>query len=141
MNPSFSDASVKGQTRTKITVADNATTSDSAISLSDGLGQESRKRKRDGSTADDLLRDTFVVRVCYSILQWWTGLTTSSHIPLKPQQKPEHCSLWFFYRDLNYHYRIWTSSLPRTNCPGPGFSNRTSKYWNWKSEWETSQWC
>ena len=67
MNSSFSDASVKGQTRAKLTVADNATTSDSAISLSDGLGQESRKRKRDGSAAQDLLRDTFVVRVCYSI--------------------------------------------------------------------------
>lgn len=41
-------------------------TSDSAISLSDGAdtaGQGGKKRKRDVSTSEDLLRDSFVVRV------------------------------------------------------------------------------
>lgn len=63
----LSDASIEEQTRTKF-IADTSTTSDTAINLSDGIGADSRKRKRAGSTMEDLLKDSFVVRV--SALDW-----------------------------------------------------------------------
>lgn len=84
----FSDASVKEPTRTK-PVTDTATTSDSAINLSDGIGAESRKRKRDGSTVEDLLKDSFVVRVSVSNCYIWVHLTDNlKPYPPKGAAKP-----------------------------------------------------
>ncbi len=57
-NP-FSDASARSQTRSGILTP----ASDTSLNLSDGANHGGRKRKRDGNTMEDLLKDSFVVRV------------------------------------------------------------------------------
>ena len=42
--------------------------SDNSLNRSDGVGSGGRKRKRDGNTMEDLLRDKFVVRVSTGFL-------------------------------------------------------------------------
>jgi DNA replication regulator SLD3 len=54
-----SDASVKTQTRSGILTP----ASDNSLNLSDGASYGAKKRKRDDNTMEDLLKDTFVVRV------------------------------------------------------------------------------
>lgn len=54
------NASIKAQTTRILTPA----ASDGTLDLSDGSGFSSKKRKRDGSTMEDLLKDKFVARVC-----------------------------------------------------------------------------
>lgn len=53
------DASNKAQTRSGIITP----TSDNFVNPSDGANSGLKKRKRDGSTMEDLLKDAFVVRV------------------------------------------------------------------------------
>lgn len=54
-----SDASNKTQTRSGIITP----TSDNFVNPSDGANSGLKKRKRDGNTMEDLLKDAFVVRV------------------------------------------------------------------------------
>jgi len=54
-----SDASAKTQTRSGILTP----ASDNPANFSDGAGLGAKKRKRDGNTMEDLLKDTFVVKV------------------------------------------------------------------------------
>lgn len=56
---SFSDASAKDHTRPGILTPP----SDNSLNLLDGSGTGGKKRKRDGNTMEDLLKDSFVVRV------------------------------------------------------------------------------
>ena len=56
---SFSDASAKSQIRPGILTP----ASDTSLNLSDEANHGGRKRKRDDSTMEDLLKDSFVVRV------------------------------------------------------------------------------
>lgn len=58
-----SDASTKTQTRSHILTP----ASDNFAIPSDGTSSGLRKRKRDGNTIEDLLKDTFVVRVSVAI--------------------------------------------------------------------------
>jgi hypothetical protein len=53
------NASIRTQTTRILTPA----ASDNTLNLSDGIGFSSKKRKRDGSTMEDLLKDKFVVKV------------------------------------------------------------------------------
>ena len=54
-----SDASAKFSTRSRILTP----VSDISTDLSDGLSAGSKKRKRDGNTMDDLLKERFAVKV------------------------------------------------------------------------------
>lgn len=54
-----SDASNKTQTRSGIITP----TSDNFVSPSEGANSGLKKRKRDGNTMEDLLKDAFVIRV------------------------------------------------------------------------------
>ena len=54
-----SDASNKTQTRSGIITP----ASDNFLNASDGANSGLKKRKRDGNTMEDLLKDAFVVRV------------------------------------------------------------------------------
>ena len=54
----FSDASAKDRTRSGI-----LTPTSDGLNRSDGGDAGGKKRKRDGNTMEDLLRDTFVIRV------------------------------------------------------------------------------
>ena len=54
-----SDAFVHSRARSGILTP----ASDNSLNLSDGAALESRKRKRDVNTMDDLLKDSFVVKV------------------------------------------------------------------------------
>lgn len=48
--------------------------SDNSLNLSDGAGFGGKKRKRDGNTMEDLLKDKFVVRVSGEPLRGNTSL-------------------------------------------------------------------
>lgn len=54
-----SDASSKTLTRSGI----RTPASDNPSNLSDGASSGAKKRKRDGNTMEDLLKDTFIVKV------------------------------------------------------------------------------
>ncbi len=54
-----SDASAKTQTRSGILTP----ASNSSLNLSDGASSGGKKRKRDGNSMEDLLKDAFVIRV------------------------------------------------------------------------------
>jgi DNA replication regulator SLD3 len=54
-----SDASARTLTRSGILTP----ASDNSLNLSDGVSSGSKKRKRDGNTMEDLLRDSFAVKV------------------------------------------------------------------------------
>jgi DNA replication regulator SLD3 len=58
-----SDASTKTQTRSGALTP----TSKNFLNPSDGAGSGLKKRKRDGNTMEDLLKDVFVVRVSKTI--------------------------------------------------------------------------
>lgn len=56
-----SDASVRAQTRSGILTP----ASDNSLNSNDGVSLGAKKRKRDGSTMEDLLKDKFIVKVCH----------------------------------------------------------------------------
>jgi DNA replication regulator SLD3 len=68
-----SDASAKTLTRSGILTP----ASDNSPNLSDGSSSGARKRKRDGNTMEDFLKDSFVVKVSTSIT-YLTALTHSN---------------------------------------------------------------
>ena len=75
-----SDASAYAPTRSGILTP----ASDHSLNLSDGVCSGSKKRKRDGNTMEDLLRDTFVVTVCKTApfrLQLLTVVNSRIHRP------------------------------------------------------------
>lgn len=54
-----SDASAKTLTRSGVLTP----ASDNSLNLSDGVSSRSKKRKRDGNTMEDLLKESFAVKV------------------------------------------------------------------------------
>lgn len=56
-----SDASVRTQPQPRSGIL--TPTSENSLSLSDDAGHGGKKRKRDGNTMDDLLKDPFVIKV------------------------------------------------------------------------------
>jgi hypothetical protein len=72
-----SNASAKTQTRAGILTP----ASDNSLNLSDDTSSRVKKRKRDGNTMEDLLKDTFVVRVSEAILSK-NNLLTIKALPL-----------------------------------------------------------
>lgn len=77
-----SDASAKGQTRSGILTP----ASDNSLNPSDGADSGAKKRKRDGNTMEDLLKDAFVVRVRPLILVQKPETNRPRPTP------PPHCS-------------------------------------------------
>lgn len=45
--------------------------SETSLNMSDGLSAGAKKRKRDGNTMEDLLKDTFVVKVSSCVPPCW----------------------------------------------------------------------
>jgi hypothetical protein len=116
-------------------------TSDSAIELDEGSG--SRKRKRDAGTVNELLRDSFVVKVDNHVvgsLECQSTDTYSSHIPPKPRAKSDRCSLYSSSHVPSSHCRIWIFWHHQTHYPHRDCLRAMSKYSNLKVEWGLSRW-
>jgi hypothetical protein len=121
-------------TRTRILTP----SSESLLSNHEASMVESKKRKRERGTMEDLLDESFVVKVGNGLSYlYMTGLTTISHI--RPQCLP---SLILSVLLLSYHGRMYLyhsliSYLLQVHYRCPVFSKPTSRFLNWKSEWET----
>jgi hypothetical protein len=72
-----SNASAKTQARSGILTP----ASNNSLNLSDGASSRGKKRKRDGNTMEDLLKDTFIVRVSQAI-PWKSNMLTEKALPL-----------------------------------------------------------
>lgn len=127
-----SDASIKSQTRSGIL------TPASDNSLNDGFG--GKKRKRDGNTMDDLLKDTFIARVSVESAFGQLLANWNSHILPVPQQDHEYFSPSFYYLERICHYPPSILQLLPKPWPNPDCSRPMSKYLNWRIAWGPSQW-
>ena len=117
---------------------------DSGIHLSDGVEGAicSRKRKRaDDAAAQDLLKDTFVVKV-RSLCLWNTSnlLIITSHILQNLLYAHIPSNLWHSFRVYNFPCRPWIFTHHSTLCHLQDCLKRMLKFWSWKNVWEISLW-
>ena len=116
--------------------------SDNSLNLSDEGLHGGRKRKRDGSTMEDLLKDPFVVKVS-NLFSSQSGIMLTlayshTHQPfMRSLERSTHLS---YYLDPTYLYPHLIFFVQQVLFLSLDFSRLMSKYLNWKSEWEISQW-